>query len=435
MERLVPLVIATVAHAAESGRHAGAHADAAREHQPARGLSGAAAAVSANASNAARAGERQPVGGALSDAATRSCSTNCSMRARCTPPPVWRSSDAGCAAGSTTRADDTERQMDVLRHFKHAQTLRLLAQDLAGELPLERLSDHLSDAGRPDTVPKCCAIWRGLRTPPPRRAALRRHRLRQAGRQGTGLCVRPRPRFPVRRRRRPRPRRTMRGSPAHQHLAHQHDPAGLLYETDLRLRPNGASGLLVSSLDGFRRIPAQGRLGMGTSGADACALRAPATPPSAAAFDAIRIEVLRQPRDCGRCATKSSPCARKCTTPIPTPAGWFDIKHDRGGIVDVEFIVQYLVLGYAHQHAGLTGNIGNLALLPAGRAARTHRRRRCARRARRLPPLRQLQHALRLQGDKYARVDAATLAPEIAAVKNLWNGVLCAAPVRTEPPP
>ena len=35
----------------------------------------------------------------------------------------------------------------------------------------------------------------------------------------------------------------------------------------------------------------------------------------------------------------------------------------RGGIIDVEFIVQYLVLGHAHAHAELTGNIGNLALL------------------------------------------------------------------------
>jgi len=35
--------------------------------------------------------------------------------------------------------------MDTLRHYKHAQTFRLLAQDLAGELPLETLSDHLSD--------------------------------------------------------------------------------------------------------------------------------------------------------------------------------------------------------------------------------------------------------------------------------------------------
>ena len=47
----------------------------------------------------------------------------------------------------------------------------------------------------------------------------------------------------------------------------------------------------------------------------------------------------------------------------PNDTRLFDLKHDRGGIVDVEFIVQYLVLGEAHRHAGLTGNIGNLALL------------------------------------------------------------------------
>ena len=47
----------------------------------------------------------------------------------------------------------------------------------------------------------------------------------------------------------------------------------------------------------------------------------------------------------------------------PNASGQFDVKHDRGGLIDVEFIVQYLVLGHAHQHAALTGNIGNLALL------------------------------------------------------------------------
>jgi glutamate-ammonia-ligase adenylyltransferase len=41
----------------------------------------------------------------------------------------------------------------------------------------------------------------------------------------------------------------------------------------------------------------------------------------------------------------------------------FDLKHDAGGLVDVEFIIQYLVLGYSHQHEALTGNLGNIALL------------------------------------------------------------------------
>jgi [glutamine synthetase] adenylyltransferase / [glutamine synthetase]-adenylyl-L-tyrosine phosphorylase len=42
-------------------------------------------------------------------------------------------------------AGDIEKQMDILRHFKHVQTVRLIAQDLGGTLPLETLSDHLSD--------------------------------------------------------------------------------------------------------------------------------------------------------------------------------------------------------------------------------------------------------------------------------------------------
>ena len=45
------------------------------------------------------------------------------------------------------------------------------------------------------------------------------------------------------------------------------------------------------------------------------------------------------------------------------PADVFDLKQSPGGIIDVEFIVQYLVLAYAHQHEGLTQNVGNIALL------------------------------------------------------------------------
>ena len=47
--------------------------------------------------------------------------------------------------------------------------------------------------------------------------------------------------------------------------------------------------------------------------------------------------------------------------PNPTPE--FDLKHDRGGMVDIEFVVQYLVLAHAHRHRELTRNAGNIALL------------------------------------------------------------------------
>ena len=47
----------------------------------------------------------------------------------------------------------------------------------------------------------------------------------------------------------------------------------------------------------------------------------------------------------------------------PNTSGLFDLKHDRGGMVDIEFIVQYLVLSHSGKHYELTGNLGNIALL------------------------------------------------------------------------
>ena len=112
----------------------------------------------------------------------------------------------------------------------------------------------------------------------------------------------------------------------------------------------------------------------------------------------------------------------------PNASGLFDLKHDRGGIVDVEFIVQFLVLGHAHRHPGLTGNIGNLALLKLGAqlglvagdlADGAHAAYR---------EFRALQHQLRLQGERYARVERRQVAEHARAVGNLWEAVLGQAP-------
>ncbi len=111
----------------------------------------------------------------------------------------------------------------------------------------------------------------------------------------------------------------------------------------------------------------------------------------------------------------------------PNTSGLFDIKHDRGGIVDVEFIVQYLVLGFAHRHPELTGNIGNLALLklagaldliPATLADAVHHSYR---------EFRRMQHALRLQGEQYARVPKGRVSELVRPVMELWAQVFGAA--------
>ena len=111
----------------------------------------------------------------------------------------------------------------------------------------------------------------------------------------------------------------------------------------------------------------------------------------------------------------------------PNPSELFDVKHDPGGMIDLEFVVQYLVLAHAHRHPRLTGNLGNIALLGmAGELGLIppELARRCQDAYR---ELRRVQHALRLGGAQYARVPPEQLAGHARAVRELWELVLGAA--------
>ncbi len=68
-----------------------------------------------------------------------------------------------------------------------------------------------------------------------------------------------------------------------------------------------------------------------------------------AAFEAEREAILRLPRDRASSRPTSSTCAARCPPGIPIRTALFDLKHDPGGMVDIEFIVQYLVLAHAHR--------------------------------------------------------------------------------------
>jgi glutamate-ammonia-ligase adenylyltransferase len=111
----------------------------------------------------------------------------------------------------------------------------------------------------------------------------------------------------------------------------------------------------------------------------------------------------------------------------PNPSKLFDLKHDRGGMVDIEFIVQFLVLAHAHRHPDLVRNLGNIALLlmagqlglvDAALAAEVSNAYRTFRR---------IQHRLRLNGAERARVPPAEVEREAEAVQRLWNAVLAPA--------
>ncbi len=137
---------------------------------------------------------------------------------------------------------------------------------------------------------------------------------------------------------------------------------GVLYETDLRLRPDGASGMLVSSLDAFRDYQLT-RAWTWEHQALTRARWCAGDAALAAPFDAIRDEVLSKPRDKEKLRQEIIEMRDKMRSEKKDRADQLDLKHTRGGIVDVEFIVQYLILAYSHEHPDFLKNLGNFALL------------------------------------------------------------------------
>jgi len=314
---------------------------------------------------------------------------------------------------------DTERRMDALRHFQQAQTFRLLAQDLSGLLSVERLADHLSalaDIVLAATLAQCWRDMRDAPQSPPKFAIIGYGKLggKELGYASDLDLV-----FLFDDADPAAPERYARLAQRVNTWLTSLTAAGRLYDTDLRLRPDGASGLIVSSLEGFRRYQRESAwtwehqaLTRARFVAGEAAL--------GAAFEAERDSILRQPRDAARLRTDIIEMRRRMFAGHPNPGGHFDLKHDAGGMVDVEFAVQYLVLCHSHAYPQLTRNAGNIAicamagelgLVPADTAASAAGAYR---------EYRRLQHQIRLQGAFAARVDPAAQATHRAAVERLW---------------
>ncbi|MCD6043196.1 MAG: glnE, partial [Burkholderiales bacterium] len=321
---------------------------------------------------------------------------------------------------------DTERRMNVLREAHQAQVFRLLAQDLAGLLTVERLADHLSALA--DLMLEVCIeeVWRDLRN---------RHREKPA--------------FAV----------IGYGKLGGKELGYAsdldiiflyHDPheqaaevyarlaqrvntwlssrtsAGMLFETDLQLRPSGASGLLVSSVAAFERYQEENAWvweHQALTRARYCA----GDKAVGAAFEAIRHKVLESKRDLRALKSEILGMREKLHAAHPNKSGLFDVKHDRGGMIDIEFAVQYLVLGQAHRFADLTQNLGNIALLKMGADHGLIPQDLAERCRNAYREYRRIQHALRLNGAQYARVPKDQVAAQSAAVLELWKALFSAA--------
>ena len=141
-------------------------------------------------------------------------------------------------------------------------------------------------------------------------------------------------------------------------------------------------------------------------------------------IEALRVEILRQPRDLAKLREDVLAMRqRMLDAHASNSQDIFDIKQDPGGLIDVEFIIQYLILGHAHAHERLCGNLGNIALLgiaadlgliPAELANPVRDIYREYRRT---------QHAFRLDGISGSKVERDAFARQIAAVRALWSHV------------
>lgn len=325
-------------------------------------------------------------------------------------------------------ADGAEHQMDLLRHAHQAEVFRILLLDLAGRLSVEHVSDRLSELADAMLDVTIEVVWSQLakrHRDTPCFAAIAYGKL---GGKELGyasdldlIFLYDDP--------------DERAADVYTTFARRlitwlttATGAGTLFDIDLRLRPNGEAGLLVTDLDAFRRY--QLREGDAANTAwvweHQALTRARYSAGDArigAAFEAIRVQVLTTPRDAAVLAREIVEMREKVLAGHPNTTERFDLKHDRGGMVDIEFAVQYWVLLHAARHPEMIRNTGNIALLrevsrfglmseeeaeTVGAAYRTYRK---------------LQHRLRLDGMEKACVEPERVAAERQAVAALWARV------------
>ena len=208
--------------------------------------------------------------------------------------------------------------------------------------------------------------------------------------------------------------------------------AGSLFEIDTRLRPNGSAGFLVTNADAFKKY----QLREGDNAAwvweHQALTRARFSAGSKTVgefFDGVRFEVLGQKRDVDQLRHEILEMRRKVHAGHPNPSPDFDLKHDAGGMVDIEFIVQFLVLAFSNTHPQLIGNLGNIALLRIAAEAGLIQATMAQEVGDAYRLLRARQHRLRLDGAEKTRANLE-LEPQLAQAREvvlaLWQDIFLA---------
>ncbi len=336
--------------------------------------------------------------------------------------------DRRAAWGRGGEADE-ESLLDTLRRAHHAEIFRTLVRDVEGRLTVEQVADDLSALADATLDVTIRWAWQHLKMrhrEEPRFAVVAYGKLggKELG-YGSDLDVV----FLFDDDGEPDPDRAAEVYAAFTRKLITwltlRSAAGELFDIDTALRPNGNSGLLVTSIGAFERYQ-QGR-GSNTAWtwehqAITRARWCAGDPTLAPRVEAVRAGVICAPRDIAALREEVLAMRRRLHAAHHAPAGKFEIKHGEGGMLDVEFAVQTLVLAHGAAHPPLRDDAGNIALLeraelagllPAGvgtAAADAYRE------------LRRAQHRARLD-EAPTLVDGESFAAERAAVRALSGAV------------
>lgn len=283
---------------------------------------------------------------------------------------------------SAVDSDDLEYQMEVLRVFKQVNVLRVAASDITHVLPLMKVSDHLSDIAEvvlEAAVRLCYQQLAGKYGAPgcslPQGPCGRGFAVIAYGKLG-GLELGYKSDLDLVFLHAAAPGNTTGGirsldntqffSRLGQRVLHMlttHTGAGVLYDADMRLRPSGASGMLVSHVEGF----ADYQRDQAWTWEHQALIRARAIIGDSAIrarFEAVRKKILTSKHNPRRLREAVADMRHRLNQEQPAQSRTvFDLKHGAGGILDIEFIVQYLVLKHAFRYPSIVRWTDNVRLL------------------------------------------------------------------------
>jgi [glutamine synthetase] adenylyltransferase / [glutamine synthetase]-adenylyl-L-tyrosine phosphorylase len=344
------------------------------------------------------------------------------------PKIYWPAFQAGLERKLAATGDNVEQAMDLLRQAHHAEVFGILLRDLHGQLSVETVSDRLSELADVFMNVTVAQVWKRL----PARYRHREHPAfaviaygKWGGKElgyGSDLDVI----FLYDDNDQSAPENYAALGRRLITWLTTYTAAGTLFEVDTRLRPNGESGLLVTHLESFRRY--QLRSGDNSAWvwehqALSRARFAAGDPALADAFETIRETVLQQNREPKALADEIISMRQRMAEGHLNKTALFDVKHDAGGMVDVEFAVQYLILAHAGTHPSLCKNIGNIALLHEASDLGLIDPKIAEASASSYRALRAAQHHCRLDGLDKARVPGEGWEPTRQAVKDLWSSI------------